>query len=194
MKKISIFIIVSTLLINSSFVAYGQSTPTSGAPTQTVTTTVKIDQCHDGKDNDGDGRADQYGVDADKDGVYEVEPDPSCFADTAEYETGDDVVSSIIPCTDKCSFRDVFVLLNNIISFFFKQLLIPIFVIIIIFAGVKYITAEGNPSKIANLRKILWNIFKGLLLILCAWLIVRTIMNTLLSDDFKQGGIEFLGD
>jgi hypothetical protein len=62
------------------------------------------------------------------------------------------------------------------------------------YAGFKYITAEGNPSKIANLKKILGNIFLGIVLMLCAWLIVRTIMTTLLNEEFKQGGIEFLGD
>lgn len=172
-----------------------------------------VHQCNDGQDNqrgdgkdygfgpgNGDRKADHRGVDSlgpnntPGDGILDMEPDPSCFSPTSTEEKGDDVVSEIIPCTDKCTFGDVFRLLNNIIKFFFKTLLIPIFIIILMYAGFKYITAEGNPSKIANLKKILGNIFLGIVLMLCAWLIVRTIMTTLLNEEFKQGGIEFLGD
>ena len=62
------------------------------------------------------------------------------------------------------------------------------------YAGFKYITAEGNPSKIANLKKILGNIVLGIVIMLCAWLIVRTIMNVLLNEQFKKSGVEFLGN
>ncbi len=178
-----------------------------GTVVVTTTTTTPKDQCHDNIDNDKDGKADQYGVDLQKydgkdygfgvnngDGVMDLEPDPSCFSSTAQYEVADDVVSSIIPCTDKCTFSDVFKLINNLIKFFFTKLLIPIFVIILMYAGFKYITAEGNPSKIANLKKILGNIVLGIVIMLCAWLIVRTIMNVLLNEQFKKSGVEFLGN
>lgn len=178
------------------------------------------DQCHDNVDNQcgdtkdygygvgkGDAKADHYGVDVQKgdgkdyglgvnngDGIIDIEPDPSCFSETATVEKGDDVVSTIIPCTDKCGFSDVFRLLNNIIKFFFTTLLIPIFIFILMYAGFQYITAQGNPSKIADLKKMLLNFLKGILLILCSWLIVRTIMTTLLNDDFKKSGVELLGN
>jgi|GEM_PF-3878082 len=169
-------------------------------------------QCNDGIDNQigdgkdygygvgkGDGKADHYGYDTiisngKGDGVIDVEPDPSCFSETATEEKGDDVVSSIIPCTDKCTFTDVFRLLNNFITFFFKSLLVPIVVLMIMYAGFQYLTAEGNPSKKANLKKLIWNLIKGVLLILCSWLIVRTIMTTVLNEDFKQSGVELLGN
>jgi hypothetical protein len=169
-------------------------------------------QCNDGIDNQigdgkdygygiskGDHKADHYGVDTvtstgKGDGIIDIEPDPSCFSETATVEKGDDVVSKIIPCTDKCTFTDIFRLLNNGIAFFFTTLLIPLFIIMLMYAGFQYITAEGNPSKVANLKKMLGNFVKGLLLILCSWLIVHTIMTTLLNDQFKQSGVEFLGN
>ncbi len=187
-------------------------TPPVNTPAITPTTPVQSastspDQCNDGIDNQvGDGKNYGYGIGAgdrkaDRYGVVGMEPDPSCFATSVKVEKGDDLAynsdgtpASVIPCTDKCTFGDVFRLLNNIISFFFKVILIPLFIIILIYAGVKYITAEGNPAKIANLRKILWNITKGIILMLCSWLIVRTIMTTLLNEEFKQSGVEFLGE
>lgn len=175
-------------------------------------TTVSADpnQCKDGFDNQicdgkdygygvnkGDHKADHYGVDTvgpngKGDGVLDTEPDPSCFSEAATTETGDDVVSTIIPCTDKCTLTDVFRLLNNVITFFFKVILIPIFVVMLMYAGYQYLTAEGNPGKKANLKKMIGNFVKGILLILCAWLIVRTIMTTVLNDEFKESGVELL--
>jgi hypothetical protein len=120
-------------------------------------------ECLDNQDNDGDGKADRYGLDKQindgkdyglgvnkGDGILDLEPDPSCFSESATQEVADDVVSSIIPCTDKCTLSDVFRLLNNIISFFFKTLLIPIFIIMLMYAGWQYLTAEGNPKRRRN--------------------------------------------
>ena len=192
-----------------------QTTTTSSGPVApwTPIKSSGSGQCNDGKDNqvgdgvnygygvsNGDHKADHLGVDVidpvtgKGDGVIDMEPDPSCFSPTSTEEKGDDVVSTIIPCTDKCTFTDVFRLLNNFLKFFITVLLIPLFIIIIMYAGFKYITAEGNPSKVANIKKMLWNILIGIIIVLCAWLIVRTIMTTLLNEEFKQSGVEFLGN
>lgn len=146
-----------------------------------------INECNDGIDNDDDGRADRGGVKG-------MEADPSCFSNSATLEVDDEVESRIIPCTNKCTFSDIFRLINNLIEFFLTVILIPLFIIIIIYAGVKYILAQGNPGKVANIKSILMNIVKGIILILCAWLIVRTIMTNVLNEDFKRGGVEFLGE
>jgi hypothetical protein len=177
------------------------TTPTIPAPT------TSGDQCTDQTDNQiGDGKDYGYGINngdrkADRYGTLEFEPDPACFAKGVTIEKGDDLAynadgtpASVIPCTNKCTLNDVFRLLNNIIAFFFKVLLIPIFVIMIIYAGYKYIAAQGNSAKIANLKRMLGYFIGGIILILCAWLIVRTIMNTLLNDQFKQSGVELLGE
>lgn len=182
------------------------TTPSSGSGTPAVST-ASGDECTDGKDNQiGDGKDYGYGTNngdrkADRYGTLEFEPDPACFAKGVTIEKGDDLAyntdgtpASVIPCTNKCTLNDVFRLLNNIIAFFFKVLLIPIFVIMIMYAGYKYIAAQGNSGKIANLKRMLGYFIGGILLILCAWLIVRTIMNTLLNDQFKQSGVELLGE
>ncbi len=188
------------------------TTPPTQAPSTppTVPTTPAPsaggDECTDGRDNQiGDGKDYGYGTNngdrkADRYGTLEFEPDPACFAKGVTIEKGDDLAynadgtpASVIPCTNKCTLNDVFRLLNNIIAFFFKVLLIPIFVIMIMYAGYKYIAAQGNSAKIANLKRMLGYFIGGMILILCAWLIVRTIMNTLLNDQFKQSGVELLG-
>ncbi len=142
-------------------------------------------QCNDGKDwglgfGKGDGKADYYGVDTNNDGQLDLEPDPACVSANDGSEESDDVAKgSLIPCTNKCTLSDVFKLINGLLSFFIKALLIPIFIILLMYAGFKYITAEGNPAKKADLQKMFGNMVKGLILVLCAWLIVRTILSLL---------------
>ncbi len=191
----SIFLVLATLLSAPTSYAQGAVNTTTINGTQTVT-----HECNDGKDNNNppDFKADHTGVDVidpatgKGDGIIDLEPDPSCFSPNATTEKKDDVVSKIIPCTDKCTFTDVFRLLNNVLTFFIEILLIPIFITIIMYAGYKYIAAGANGGAKANVKKMLQHIVGGIILILCAWLIVRTIMTTLLNDDYKQSGIEFL--
>jgi hypothetical protein len=57
-------------------------------------------------------------------------------------------------------------------------------------AGAKYILAQGNSAKIANIKKILINIIIGVLLILCSWLIVKVLLVVLVKDD--ASALQFL--
>lgn len=177
-------LILFSVFFSSNIIVFAQGAAT---PTQTNSSGQcgdKIDnQIGDGKDyglglSKGDGKADHTGV-YKTDGTMVYEPDPSCFSTTATTEVADDVVSTIIPCTDKCTFSDVFKLINNLLVFFIKTLLIPIFIIIIMYAGFKYITAQGNPAKKANLQKTFFNLVLGIVLVLCSWLIVHTILTML---------------
>ena len=43
-------------------------------------------------------------------------------------------------------------------------------------AGIRYLTAMGSESTAGKARQTLLNVFLGLLLILCAWLAVNTLM------------------
>jgi hypothetical protein len=166
--------------------AVGTFTPDKTAANQC--NNGKDDQIGDGKDyglgvNNGDGKADFTGVDTNNDGVLDLEPDPSCFSKTSTVEVSDDLARdtkggllSVIPCTDKCTFGDVFKLLNNIFTFFFTKLLIPIFVIMIIYAGISYLGSQVSGMKKVELKSLFGHMIGGLLLILFAWLIVHTIL------------------
>ena len=186
--RYTFFSIILALVFCGHFV-YAQN------QTTTQTTQAPKTECNDGIDNNTppDFKADHYGVDTNGDKIIDLEPDPSCFSPNATSEQKDDVVSSIIPCTDKCTFTDVFRLLNNILTFFITVLMIPIFITIVMYAGFKYLKAGANAGEKANLKKMIGHIVGGIVLILCAWLIVRTIMTTVLNDQYKQSGIEFLG-
>ncbi len=139
------------------------------------TTSPTMTTCTDGIDNDGDGRIDWTGG---KIGGTPVGPDPSCISALSK-EVPDDVVSNIIPCTNKCDLGSVFELINKLITFLITFLVLPVTIILFMYAGFKYITAQGNPSKIANVRKMVQHLVGGLLLVLCAWIIVKTLLLTL---------------
>ncbi len=59
-------------------------------------------------------------------------------------------------------------------------------VVVIAYAGFKYMTSAGNPGKIAEANKMFLRVVQGIILILAAWLIVTLITNALLRDDIKS--------
>ena len=160
----------------------GNSTPvSSGGGVSGVVTydTAKAGDgtCGDGSDNDHDGKVDWDGV-RDAAGQPKYPPDPSCLTKDMT-ETGDIATGSqtpLIPCVNKCDLPAFFTLLNNAISFFFTVFLAPISICIFVYAGYKYITAQGNSAKRANIKKMVGNLIKGIILILAAWLLVNTAL------------------
>jgi hypothetical protein len=132
--------------------------------------------CSDGYDNDGDGRTDWNGG---KNSNGELlPPDPVCINAESE-EVADEVTGSkiaLIPCVNKCDLGSFMQLINNLITLMIKFLLFPVAVLLFVYAGFKYITAEGNASKKANVKKMIKNFLLGVLLMLCAWLIVKTVL------------------
>lgn len=96
----------------------------------------------------------------------------------------------LIPCDDTCNFNDIMQLINNLITFLITTLFIPIIIILFMYSGFKYITAQGNPAKIGNIKKTVIHIVVGMLLVLCSWLIVKTVLSVLVKD--KQGALQFL--
>ncbi|MCC7436755.1 hypothetical protein IT402_02695 [Candidatus Nomurabacteria bacterium] len=147
--------------------------------------------CNDGIDNSEpkNGKADYYGVDSDGDGKLDLEPDPSCNA-PGDTEKSDEDSGNLLSCYNYCTFSDVLRTINNFITFLITTLFIPTLVLLFMFAGVKYILAQGNPSKVANLKKMIMNIIIGMLLVLCAWLIVKVILTTLVRDN--DSALQFL--
>lgn len=150
--------------------------------------------CSDDIDNDGDGRADWDGVPH-----KNLPPDPSCVnknsteradgncrdgidnngdgkADAADPSCKTGVIEgSLVPCENKCDLASVFSLINNIITFLLKVILFPIMIIMFVYAGVRYITAGSGDAKV-KAKSMIKNLIKGVLLILCSWLIVKTVL------------------
>lgn len=90
--------------------------------------------------------------------------------------------NGVVPCHDTCGFTDVLVLINNVISFLVTKLFIPLVILMIMYTGVTYITAQGNPGKRANVKSMMMHIVVGMIFVLCSWLIVKTVLGILLRD------------
>lgn len=94
--------------------------------------------------------------------------------------------SGLIPCDgDDCDINSVMQLLNNLMNFFFRDLLLPIFVVMVLYLGYSYLTAQGKPGMHAKIGSMAKHMVGGLVLMLCAWVIVKTILSILgYSDSF----------
>jgi hypothetical protein len=96
----------------------------------------------------------------------------------------------LIPCDGPtCGINDVMILLNNLMTFFFHTILLPLFVVMVLYLGYSYITAQGKPGQHAKLGSMAMHMVGGLVLMLCAWLIVKIILTILgYSDIFRFFG------
>lgn len=91
----------------------------------------------------------------------------------------------IIPnCSPNCGFSDLMQLINNLINWII-MISIPIAAGVFAWAGIKYmITGVANTKNEA--KDMMVKVLIGFAAILAAWIIVTTITNALLSDDFKK--------
>ncbi len=81
-----------------------------------------------------------------------------------------------------CTFDDLIAATVNFIDKI-TILVLELTVFIIAYAGFQYMTSGGNVSQRASATKMLLSVVKGIAIILCAWLIVTLIANTLLKPD-----------
>lgn len=144
-----------------------------------IATAQPVGTCADKIDNDGDGRIDWTGgIDAKGN---TVPPDPSCI-NASSNEVADEVTGAsakIIPCVNKCDLGSVLQLLNNVIEFLIKVLLFPVAIAMFMYAGYQYIISQGQPVKKVNVKRMVGKLILGILLILCSWVIVKTLLVSL---------------
>lgn len=80
-----------------------------------------------------------------------------------------------------CDFQDLLAAVKKVVNFavgftlFFS-------VVVIAFAGFKYMTSGDNASKRTEANKMLLSVAKGIVFILAAWLIVSLILRALQVD------------
>lgn len=90
-------------------------------------------------------------------------------------------VMQLIPCVggDACRACDLVALFRNVIEFLLLYIVPIVVVLLAVISGFKMITTgEGSGA----LKTVGVDIFKGLILILCAWLIVDTGLKILVQD------------
>jgi len=93
-----------------------------------------------------------------------------------------------IPCdgglSDECGYDDLLILVNNVIDWIIK-ISVPIAAGVFAWAGIKYMTTGIADQKSAA-KEMIKKVFIGFVFILSAWIIVTTVTNTLLKDEFKE--------
>src|SRR3989344_2807232 len=84
----------------------------------------------------------------------------------------------------QCTLCSLTQLARNVLNF---AIFIAIVMSAVLFAwaGIRYLTNMGNLNVAATARKTLVNVFLGLLLILCAWLVINTLMGIMVNSTFK---------
>jgi len=83
----------------------------------------------------------------------------------------------LVPCgpgTNKpvCELCDLFVLLDSIIDFILRNIIIPLAVLLLVIGGGLFIFSAGNPARLDQAKSILTSVVIGLIVIFAAWLIL----------------------
>ncbi len=78
------------------------------------------------------------------------------------------------PVYGNCTFNDLVAATRNVVNRI-TILALEFTVVIIAWAGFKYMTSEGNPGKIREATKMFQNVAVGIGFIIAAWVIVQLI-------------------
>ncbi|MDO8492929.1 MAG: hypothetical protein Q7S19_00035 [bacterium] len=102
---------------------------------------------------------------------------------TAPYLTF--AAGGLIPCDENsngrkgCQFKDFVPLFKGVMDFLLVGVLIPAATIAIAVVGIQYLTAVGNPGKLAKAHEVLIDVLWGIFIAIAAWAIVDTIFSVL---------------
>ena len=101
------------------------------------------------------------------------------------------IPNQIVPCTgatgDKpCTICHIAELAQNVLN---TGIYIAVFLSAVLFAwaGFKYLTNVANSGEISRAKEIFMNVAIGLIIILAGWLVVDTLMKTLVGDGGSFG-------
>ena len=94
----------------------------------------------------------------------------------------------LVPCgrsdTEPCTICHLWQLISNVINFLIYDIAVPGGVILIVIAGVIFITSTGNEERIKLAKKIIYNTVLGLVIVFTAWLIIDTLLKSIAADEF----------
>jgi hypothetical protein len=96
-------------------------------------------------------------------------------------EFAQDLSEGLVPCDglgDPCTYNKLIELIQRIMKFIFI-LIIPIAAIAFTYAGFLLLFQGSNPEKRKHARDILIKVVIGIVIVLAAWLIVKTILVSL---------------
>jgi len=101
-----------------------------------------------------------------------------CGKSEAAPASGDEAAESE-EVTERCEFCHLFVMLDGIIDFVLIGILPWIVILMILIAGIMFYFAGGNPSLLLQAKKLITSVVIGVTIILCAYLIIGTILTVL---------------
>lgn len=87
---------------------------------------------------------------------------------------------------DDCGAADFFILLDKIIKYFVFTLAVPVATIAIVYAGIIMASNPGKEGKRTEGKEIIEAAVIGLVLVIGAWLIVTTIVKSLVKPEFRS--------
>ncbi|MCX6712240.1 MAG: TrbC/VirB2 family protein [Candidatus Vogelbacteria bacterium] len=102
-------------------------------------------------------------------------------------EPATDRSSGLIPCgngstgPEDCKWADLVKLFNNVTDFIFNNIMIPLAVIAIVYAGIRVLLGQTKPEELIKAKGTLTNVAIGIFMALGAYAIVKTIISLLAS-------------
>lgn len=105
---------------------------------------------------------------------------------------GSSPTGGLVPCTNNCNFNDLTTLVNNIINWFLG-ISVSVAAITFAVAGAKMIFNPNNSSKRAEALDMFKKTIIGLIIILCAWLVIHTVIAALTGAKSGSGALQFFG-
>ncbi|MGB4253506.1 MAG: pilin [Minisyncoccales bacterium] len=82
-----------------------------------------------------------------------------------------------------CTFCHFLVLFKRIIDFLTTIIAFPVLALMIIAGGIMFLTSSGNEKQLNKAKEILKTAVIGVVIILCAWLVIDTIITILTPGD-----------
>ncbi|MBL4683623.1 MAG: hypothetical protein JKY37_03455 [Nannocystaceae bacterium] len=101
--------------------------------------------------------------------------------------------AQIVPCSggigDPCGWSDLLTLGQNILNFIVTLSIVSA-ALIFAYAGFLYFTAGGDTGKVSQAHSLFLAVVIGLFLVLTAWLVVNTILDTLTGKGLDERAAE----
>lgn len=104
-----------------------------------------------------------------------------------------EAVTKLIPCGEmqgtgddatlkECTFNDLLILFRNVVDYVGKYLVLPGATISLAIVGWKLMTSADNSGERTKAKSSALKVVIGIVVILAAWLIVRTVLKVFLTD------------
>lgn len=105
-----------------------------------------------------------------------------------------DASFQLVPCSGTdCDFQKLMVMFNRIISFLL-YLSVPLVLGMIMYTAFKFLTANGDPGKLVNAKKMLVPVAIGIFWVLGAYVVVYTVLDKLITNESIRGGLAPFSD